>query len=150
MSFWFTPFLRHFGVGEQVRKPDWMRMADSLVEPCCTLIPAREKRALSINHYNTYCALSQVVIENFCIFLRSADARLRVIRNTKGTPIGVPLFVWLFNMRSVHILLFSPYLTALCRKVTICALVQVSSGENVVALVPNVMPFCTAQATAFA
>jgi len=32
------------------------------------------------------------------------------------------------------------YLIALCKNVTICALVQVSSGENVVSLVPDVMP----------
>ena len=34
------------------------------------------------------------------------------------------------------------------RKVTICALVQVSLGLNVVSLVPLVMPFSTAHSTA--
>ena len=36
------------------------------------------------------------------------------------------------------------------RKVTICPRVQVSSGLNVVPLVPFVMPFSTAQRTAWA
>ena len=34
------------------------------------------------------------------------------------------------------------------RNVKICALVQVASGENVVSLVPDVIPFAIAQLTA--
>lgn len=42
------------------------------------------------------------------------------------------------------------YFTVLKRKVTICPLEQISSGENVVSDVPDVIPLFTAQQTAAA
>ena len=60
------------------------------------------------------------------------------------------IFCQSVHMRAAVDLVGWRYLLALYRNVTICPRVQVLSGEKVVAEVPEVMPFSTAQLTAWA
>ena len=67
--------------------------------------------------------------------------------NGKGRGIATPLFG-----DSDHLFPLTPFLyhpaKVRYKNVTICARVQEADGENVVALVPLVIPFATAQRTA--
>ena len=58
----------------------------------------------------------------------------------KARPLRCPMFA--------YVVMSATYFLQRQRKVTICALVQVSLGLNVVSLVPLVMPFSTAHSTA--